>query len=186
LLAAPSVPMLRRDPAGQLEVAGRIVHDRHVVLLQEADLLGIDVDTMRGNRPGPEYAQPGHTFYYFFLVLIPALFGFLARFENVNLERHIVLHGQVRARPQNLVRARVGRVRRDRWHDQRVALPFLDKPARIRQAFVVAFRVRRGQFHDRLSAHGAQPGLGNRRRDLGFVVVHVTDNGGPALDHFRT
>ena len=101
------------------------------------------------------------------------------------MQRHVELGGQLRARAQDFRRAGVGRVRRRRRDDQRMAAPALDEVARARERVLVARRVGRREAEHRLPAQRAHAGVGRRLRDRILEVVHVGEAGDAGSDHLR-
>ena len=107
------------------------------------------------------------------------------RLGQVGVQRHVELAGQLGARPEDLLGARVRRVRRDRRNDQRMPLPAGDELARARQRVLEARGVGRRELEHRLRAQRAQAG---RRRGFGdrfLEVVHVGEAGRARPDHLR-
>jgi len=162
-----------RDSARQLEVAGWVVRHGDAVLVQQPDLLRIDMHAVGGDRLRAENAQLCHPLHDLLLERLPAFVRLLPRLQDMDLEQNVELQCQLGARLEDLVRAGVRGMRRHRRHDQRVAQPILDELARVSQALLVAVGIRRGEFHDRLPAHGTQAGLGSGLGNIRLEVVHI-------------
>ena len=105
------------------------------------------------------------------------------RLRQMDVERHVELDGELRARAQDLRRAGVGRVRRRRRDDQRMAVPPLDEVARAGQRVLVARRVGRREAQHRLRAERAHAGRGRGFGDRLLEVVHVGEAGHAGPDH---
>ena len=58
---------------------------RDAVLLQKPDLLGVHMHAMRGDGARTENAQIHQAVDDLLFKLVPTVFGFLARFQNVDL-----------------------------------------------------------------------------------------------------
>ena len=173
----------RRDAGAELEVARRVVRDARIEVLQRADLAFVHVHAVRREHlrlEQPVLLHPRHDRH---AVLSTGRLDLERRFGEVDVQRHVELGGQLRARAQDFRRAGVGRVRRRRRDDQRMAAPALDEVARARERVLVARRVGRREAEHRLPAQRAHAGVGRRLRDRILEVVHVGEGGDAGPDH---
>ena len=103
---------------------------------------------------------------------------------QVDVQGHIELDGQGGAGAQDLGGAGVGRVRRDRGHDQRVVLSSLQELARRGQRLLVGGGVRRREFQHGLAATPPRmPASAVAWATLILEVVHVGEAGDAGADH---
>ena len=116
-------------------------------------------------------------------MVAPAIDDFLLSLADVNVERHIVFLGDFGALPHQRAAARVGRVRGDHRHDQRMALPFLNKALRPLQSVIGRRAVGGGELHHRLAAQRPHARIGEGLRDVVLEIIHVVDAGHAAADH---
>ncbi len=119
----------RGETRSQLEVAGWVVGDAGVRVLECVHLTAVDMDAVGGDDFGlqqPLFLHPGH---HWHIVGLPPLLDLLGGLGDVDVEGDIVFLGQIGAGVQDLSRARVGGMRRDGGDDQIVVLPSLDKAA---------------------------------------------------------
>ena len=101
----------------------------------------------------------------------------------MDLQRHVELGGQGRTGAQDFGGAGVGRMRRDRRHDQRVLLPGLQEHTGRVQRLLERRGVRRRKLEHGLAQHPAQPRLGRGARHAVLEVVHVGKAGRAGADH---
>jgi hypothetical protein len=122
----------RRDAAGELQVAARIVHDAGAARGQERDLFAVDPYAVRGDEAGiedPEVLQMAHG-----RESMPSedLLLLLLRLGEVRDERDVPLLGERVEAPIQLGRDGVRRVRRERGNNAPVAAPARDEVGRVR------------------------------------------------------
>ena len=135
-------PRDRCDAGRQLQVAGGIVGDAGIEVLERANLAVVHVNAVRGQDLRTEQAVLANVGDARHAVAIAQLLNFEQRLGEMDVQGDVEFGRQLRARSQDLRRARIGRVGRRRGHDERMALPALDELARAGEAFLVAPRVR--------------------------------------------
>jgi len=161
------------------------VGDAGAVLMEDAHLVCVDVDAVRGEHLGLQQAQPFHPGDNRHIVFAAALLDLQARLGNVGEQRHVMLAGEGRAGPERFFCVGVRRMGGDGRRDQGMAFPVGDELACIGQTVLIAGGVRGGELENRLAEHGAHPYLSSGAGDFRFVVVHIREAGCAAADHLR-
>ncbi len=153
-------------------------------MVHGAHLAHVDVDAVRSDDLGFEDALLFHIWHNGHALFVAHGFHFERGFGNVDVQRDVVLFGNIGAGAQDLGRGGVRRVRRNGGDDERMPLPFFDEFARVRNRIFVCRRVRRGIFHDGLPAHSAHARLGGGLCDVVFEEIHVVEGCHAAADLF--
>jgi hypothetical protein len=103
----------------------------------------------------------------------------------MRVERHVELAGELSAGAEDLLGARVRRMRRHGRNDQGMRLPSRNEVARSRQRVFEAAGIGRGELQHRLTAQGAHACRRRGRRHRFLEVVHVGEAGCARSDHLR-
>ena len=107
-------------------------------------------------------------------------------FGQMHLDGNIgVIGGPLGDALHDLEAGGVGRVRRNRGRDQRMTRELGDQFFDAGKAFVEILMIGWCEIGEGLADNGAQSRLGSDAADFGFKVIHVSDGGHAALDHFE-
>ena len=155
-------------------------------MLQCADLACINVNAVRGNDLGFEQAQFLDVWNDRHALFFAHVLNFKGSFRDVNVQRHIEFFGEVYASADNFRVGGVGGMWSNGGHNQRMSLPLFDELARIGKRVIIRWCIRRGVFHNRLTAHGAHTCISGGLSDVIFVEVHIVEGGHAAADLFGT
>ena len=99
------------------------------------------------------------------------------------MQRDIEFNGQFGSGAENLRRAGIDRVRRNRWNDQGVTFPPLDVIAAVGDGFFIGFCIGSGKLHHRLRTDCAHACFGRGVGNIIFEVIHISKTGCAAADH---
>jgi hypothetical protein len=110
-------------------------------------------------------------------VACPDLAVLVLRLGQVSQERRVQTLGQRMQTAVQVGRHRVGRVRRERGHDPRVAAPARDELLRVGEVLREVETLRAGEIEERLPEHAAHAQLVGDCRDVVLVEIHVAERG---------
>ena len=140
---------------------------------------------MSGQNIGTQQPDAGQILNGRKAMFVAALLNFERSFGYVDEKGRVVVAGKRRGLLKKRFGCGVNGVRRNSGRDQRVTLPMLQKGRRVGESVCRGLAVGGRKADDRLAQDAAHAGSFRRLGHVILKVVHISNGGGSAAQHFE-